>query len=516
MPTLDESFDLAVRYHKSGHLQQAEALYRQILQIDPAHGDALYLLGVVAHQAGQHQAATTLIRQAIALNPANDDFHFNLGVVLMDQGQRAQAIASYREALRINTQHAEACCYLGIALKDQGEFVEAGECFRQALRLNPRAWPAHYNLGILHKDREPDQAAESFRRALQSNPRHVDAHNNLGAILIHLRRLPEAVEHFEKALQLDPGNDTALWNCALMRMLQGDLEGGWQDYERRWALPYKVPCTYQQPRWDGSSFKDKTILVFAEQGLGDTIQFVRYLPLVKERGGTVLFGCQPALAEICTGFAGVDRLVPGGALLPPFDVQAPLLSLPGIFRTTLATIPAAVPYLRADPGLITAWRREVEHLEGFKVGIAWQGNPKNPGDHFRSLPLAQFQALAGLTGVRLLSLQVGHGTEQLAAAPFPITDLGNRFEPSSLGDLAAVMMSVDLVITVESAVAHLAGALAVPVWVVLPWSSDWRWLLERADSPWYPTMRLFRQSSLGDWEEVFERVATELRKVVEV
>ena len=254
--------------------------------------------------------------------------------------------------------------------------------------------------------------------------------------------------------------------------------------------------------------------MFAEQGLGDTIQFVRYLPMVKDRGGTVVFECQPALASLCARMRGIDQVIARGAPLPAFDAQVPLLSLPGIFGTTLATIPAAVPYLHADPHLVADWRRELEASEGFKVGIAWQGNPKNKGDRYRSIPLSLFESLASVAGARILSLQVGPGTEQLAAAPFPIIDVGSRFDPSSLEDLAAVMTNLDLVVTIESAVAHLAGALALPVWVALPIASDWRWLLERVDSPWYHTMRLFRQRQFGDWSEVFDRIGAEVKEHV--
>ena len=302
-------------------------------------------------------------------------------------------------------------------------------------------------------------------------------------------------------------------------MLAGDFEGGWQDYEQRWVPPNKPPPYVQVPRWDGSVLDGKTILVFAEQGLGDTIQFARFLPQVQERGGTVLFECQSALERLLAGVRGVHRLIPRGSALPPFDVQVPLLSLPGIFHATPASLAAAVPYLRADPGLVERWRRELAPLEGFKVGIVWQGSPHHPADRWRSFPLASFETLLRLDGVRLVSLQKGPGAEQLQAQVgqasnlSSILDLHGRLDAEgAFLDTAAIMMNLDLVITVDSAVAHLAGALAVPVWVPLPFAPDWRWLLERADSPWYPTMRLFRQSRFGDWDEVFARIHDELRK----
>ena len=237
--------------------------------------------------------------------------------------------------------------------------------------------------------------------------------------------------------------------------------------------------------------------------------------LVKQRGGTVLFECQPALLRLLTGISGPDQIVGAGTPLPPFDVQAPLLSLPGIFATTLATIPAQVPYLRAEPGLVATWRKQLEPLCGFKVGIAWQGNPKNPEDRYRSCALTCFDALAAVEGVRLVSLQKGPGTDQLPplATRFPILDLGDGLDrEAAFIDTAAVLMSLDLVVTVDSAVAHLAGALGVPVWTLLPLVPDWRWLLERSDSPWYPTMRLFRQNRLaGAGAKFSERAVAALR-----
>jgi hypothetical protein len=261
----------------------------------------------------------------------------------------------------------------------------------------------------------------------------------------------------------------------------------------------------------------KTILLHPEQGLGDVIQFVRYAPLVKQRGGTVIVECPVRLMTLLESCAGIDRLVGRGGPLPAFDVQAPLLSLPGIFRTSLADVPAAIPYLWADPALEEQWRRELDGLGGFKVGIAWQGSPSNQYDRDRSIPLRYFEPLARCAGVRFLSLQKQWGVEQLqeVAERFPVIDLGSRLDEAAgaFMDTAAVMKSLDLVITSDTAVAHLAGALGVRVWVVLAAIPDWRWLLGRSDSPWYPTMRLFRQPSRGDWPGVFNEVRRALGDV---
>ena len=322
-------------------------------------------------------------------------------------------------------------------------------------------------------------------------------------------------QDYERVLQINPGNEAMLWSRSLLRLSQGDFARGWQEFEYRWTQPGFVPRRPDRPRWDGSSLEGKTIFLHAEQGLGDTIQFIRYLPMVKQRGGTVLFECQPALVRLCTDIAGVDQWVAPGAEVPPFDVQAPLLSLPGIFGTTLANIPAAVPYLRADPDLVEYWSKELTPLQGVKVGIVWQGSPKHKADRYRSVPLKHLESLAEVKGVKLVSLQKGPGTEQLQGR-FPVLDLSERLDlAGAFLDTAAIMMNLDLVITVDSAIAHLTGALGVPVWVILPLFSDWRRLREREDSPWYPTMRLFRQKRLGDWDEVLERIAAEVRGLVE-
>jgi hypothetical protein len=319
---------------------------------------------------------------------------------------------------------------------------------------------------------------------------------------------------YEQALRIEPDYVPARWNRALASLLLGNFEQGWVEYEWRWKRKQQPQRSFRQALWDGRELSGRTILLHAEQGLGDTLQFIRYAPLVKERGGRVIVECQPSLLELLGSCRGIDVLEAQGSALPEFDVQAPLLSLPRILGTSLATIPANVPYVVADAELVGRCRQELEAVPGFRIGIAWQGSTMHKRDRQRSLPLGRFEPLARLPGVRLLSLQVGAGADQLRdlGDRFPIADLGGRFDPWSLRDAAAVISVLDLVISVDSAMAHLAGALGVPIWLLLPFASDWRWLLEREDSPWYPTMRLFRQSEPGDWDGVFDRVTNALAK----
>ncbi|HYV36862.1 MAG TPA: hypothetical protein VE988_14230, partial [Gemmataceae bacterium] len=315
-----------------------------------------------------------------------------------------------------------------------------------------------------------------------------------------------------EAVRLNPQFAEAYFNRATPRLLQGDFLGGWADYEWRWRRPAYPPPPFRQPLWDGSPLAGKTILLWAEQGLGDTFQFIRYAPLVKERGGNVIVACQAAVTRLLRSCAGIDRLIAKeNAAATDFDVYAPLMSLPAIFKTTLTTIPAAVPYLAADAKLVEHWREQLGSCAGLKIGIAWQGNPEYGNDRQRSLPLTCFEPLSRLAGVQLISLQKGPGIEQLqdVKGRWPIVDFTAKLDEAAgaFQDTAAIMSNLDLVISSDSAVAHLAGALGVPVWLALPWLPDFRWFVGRDDCPWYPTMRLFRQTQSGRWDDVFERIA---------
>jgi hypothetical protein len=342
---------------------------------------------------------------------------------------------------------------------------------------------------------------------------------------------------FDLVLHLDPDFAQAHWNRAVVLLLLGDFERGWPEYEWRWTQPWKKSSVgtsplspsergagarggaeYSQPLWDGSDVAGRTILLYAEQGMGDTMHFIRYAPLVKQRGGRVVVECQPPLLPLLATAGGIDALVGRGSPLPVFDFQAPLLGLSGIFRTDFTNIPTAIPYLEARSELAEQWRNTLRSSSSaFRIGIAWQGNPGFLDDWERSMPLAQFAPLAQVPGVQLISLQKGPGTEQLQVpsnAQFPLSTFALDESAGAFMDTAAIMKSLDLVICSDSAIPHLAGALGVPVWMALPFVPDWRWLLQREDSPWYPTMRLFRQSREGDWEDVFLRIAAELTKLL--
>jgi tetratricopeptide (TPR) repeat protein len=490
-----------------GEPDEAIACFRRALELKPDLAEAHNNLGNALKDQGKPDGAVACYRRALELKPDFAEAHHNLGAVLCDQEQLDGAVACYRRALELKPDFAEAQCSLGAAFKRQGKIDDAVACFRQALDLKPDYAEARCNLGAAFQGQgKLDEAIACYRRVLELQPDIAAAHNNLGNALKDQGNLDEAAASFRRALELKQDYADARVSQSLLSLLTGDFQRGWPEYEWRWKTKQCPPRDFLQARWAGLPLKGRTILLHAEQGLGDTIQFIRYAPLVKQAGARVLVECQKPLVRLLAGCPGVDELIGRGDDLPPFDTYASLLSLPGVFRTSLETIPAGVPYLFADPGLIGHWRQELGGITGFKTGIAWQGSPTHQNDRDRSIPASCFEPLARCSGLRLLSLQKAAGVEQLQALAgrFPVTELGSRLD--DFMDTAAVIMNLDLVITCDTAVAHLAGALGAAVWVALPFVPDWRWLLDRSDSPWYPTMRLFRQRERGNWQGVFEAI----------
>ena len=494
-----------------GKLEEAVACYRRALELKPDFAQAQNNLGIALRDQGKLDEAVECWRRTLKLKPDYAEAHSNLGNALRDQGKLDEAIACYHQALEVEPDYVEAHNNLGAALQAQGKLDEAITCYRRALEPKPDSAEAQTNLGAaLQAQGKLDEAITCYRRTLELKPDFAQARINLGAALQAQGKLDEAMACYRRTLELKPDLAEAHWNQSLLSLLTGDFQRGWAKYEWRWKTKQFQQRDFSQALWDGQVLEGRAILLHAEQGLGDTIQFVRYAALVKQRGGAVIVECPKPLVSLLTSFAGIDRLVGQGEEIPAFDFQAPLLSLPGIFHTVLRDIPAAIPYLFADADLVEHWRRELGGIAGFKVGIAWRGSPAHVNDRARSLPLSCFETLASLPDIHLLSLQKGAGAEELQEARnhFPVTEAGSRLE--NFADTAALMMNLDLVITCDTAVAHLAGALGVPVWVALPLVPDWRWLLDRDDSPWYPTMRLFRQKKPRDWAGVFDQIKTVL------
>jgi tetratricopeptide (TPR) repeat protein len=532
-----------------GRRDEASASYREALTRDPGHAEALTNLGVLLAESGRLADALPLLAESARRGPSSPVAQHNLGVALAQHGQPDQAADRLREALRLDPTYPDACYNLANVLASQGKRGDAIELYRKAIALRPTYGDAYNNLGLALIDENrpgealillehalrlrptPEQhanrglalealaryaeAADAQREALRLNPAYADAHSNLGNALRAQGRLEEALACYDLALAYQPDTVSIRWNRALCLLQAGDFQRGWQDYEWRWKRPQTPPRPLPGTAWNGEPIEGKTIFLYCEQGLGDAIQFVRYTASAAERGVRVILECPGRLAELFDTCPGVDRVQPEGQPLSAYDFHAPLLSLPRLCGTnSLADIPARVPYLTPRSDLVAKWRERLAALDGYRVGVVWQGNVHHKGDRHRSLPLAAFAPVTHMPGVRLVSLQHGPGTEQIAAlrARFPVAELGPDFDAGGFSEVAAVMHCLDLVISVDTAAGHLAGALGVPVWLLLGAAPDWRWLTNRDDTPWYASMRLFRQNHPGDWDDVMLGVANALRE----
>ena len=503
---IEAYFQRGVQLHSAGRLAEAEQVYRQVLAASPDHADSLHMLGVIATQCGQPQASLICIDRAIALKPSAAMFHVNRGAALLALRQLDAALAGCQQALRLKRNGAEAHQVMGHALSDLGRPEEAVAAYRAALRYKPNLPEAYNDLGLaLRQAGQLEEALVTLRQAVKHAPTDAAAQGNLAGVLKELARLADAAAGYRAALRQHPDDPVLHHNLGVALLLAGKSEQGWQEYEWRFrAGAVQIP-TCAQPRWDGENLAGRRLLIRAEQGLGDTIQFCRYVPIAAQCGEVVL-EVQPGLRRLIDGVLDERQIVTVGEPLPPFDVWCPLLSLPHL----LGMAAPAPPYLNTDADRVAAWRSRIG-THGRRIGIAWQGNPASAAERGRSVPVREFLPLAQVSGVRLISLQKHHGVDQLASLPqgLHIETLGEDFDSGSEAflDATAVMQCVDLIVTSDTSVAHLAGALGRPVWVALQHVPDWRWLLEGETCVWYPTMRLFRQPKRGDWASVFAKIA---------
>ncbi len=430
---------------------------------------------------------------------------------LQREGRHPDAAAAYDQVLRIAPGRAPAHLGLGIALRAQGRFEAAVACYRRVLRLDPASAHAWSCLGNTLKDLDRlDQAIESHRGAVERQPREPTFHFNLGIALKQQGALEAALECFERAVELRPEAANFQWDLALARLHLGDFERGWPAYESRWGLARSAPRQFPWPQWDGSALDGRRILLHLEQGFGDAILAGRFIPLVKRRGGTVILEAKPEIARLFGSIDGIDEMVMRGERVPECDLHCPLMSLPGVFGTDLANIPPA-PYLQAPEDAGGEARRLIAGARGqFKVGIVWSGSVTFADNRHRATTLTRFLKFLEVPGVRLFSLQMGSPAAELAGLGTDtlVTDLSGVL--GDFADTAALIGALDLVVMTDSAFAHLAGALGRPVWVMLSFVPYWLWLTEREDSPWYPSMRLFRQARRADWDELFDRVTAAL------
>lgn len=566
----------ALEHHQANRFDEAERLYREVLSADANAPDALHLLGVLLAQRGRAADGLPLLQRAVALVPNVAEFHRHLGEVLQMVGRHNDALQSFARALQIDPNDAPARSGAGGALMALGQLAQAAEqlrivaqlrpndaaalgnyghvlmrlgkfnesfvVFKRAVEIDPNCGPAwmqyaeaiwrsgNYDDAVAPARRAAElmpndartciifgntlqtagdliEAERVYRRAAELDPANFDAHSNLALTLLKQGEPETALKLYDEILMRWPANDDATANRSLALLTLGDFSRGWAEYEARWASPQFAGLTRSGTPWDGGDVQGKTVLLMSEQGHGDTIQFIRYAPLVAERGANVIVSCQADLVSIVATVEGVSRVLVAKRDSAPFDFYAPLASLPRLFHTTQQTIPAHVPYVRADAQLVQRWRERFSRDHNIKVGLVWAGSPAHQNDKVRSMKFENLRPLFDLTGVMFYSLQKGDAANQANGAVMSLGD-----DLTDYAQTAAVLENLDLLIAVDTSVVHLAGALARPVWTLLARGPDWRWMLGRDDSPWYSTMRLFRQEKLHDWETVVQRVARELHE----
>lgn len=499
----------AIDLHARGELDAAAALYLQIILAEPQNFDALHMLGVYSFQTGDLASAHNLLTQALRIRPDEPLAHVHHAAVLQSQGRLEEALLAIQQALRLAPDHALALNN-GAALlsSDLKRPAEALPLLEHALRLNDNDATAWNGMGYaLVELRRYEDALLCLARALQLQPGFALALYNQGNALQYLNRLSEAMRSYDAALAQAPDMVDAHFAQSACRLLMGDLPQGLKQYEWRWRKPSYLALAQQftQPQWQGDTpLQGITLLVHAEQGLGDTLQMARYVPLLAAQGAHVILQVQEALVALLQGLGGA-AVIGKQQALPPHDLHIPLMSLPAVLGTRLATIPAALPYVREDAARAAQWQARLGTGGKPRVGLAWAGNPKHDNDSQRSLPLRKMRRLLR-PGLECIALQRDLSAAdrlQLASEPALRSYAAAQ---TDFAETAALVAQLDLVICVDTAIAHLAGAMGKPTWLLLPHAPDWRWMLDREDSPWYPGMRLFRQRQPGDWDEVLDRV----------
>lgn len=498
-------------------LDEALLSYDRAISIKPASASIYYNRGNVLQASQRLDAALSNYSKAIALKPDFAEAHYNFGNILKELKFLDPAINSYDQAIKLKPNFAEAHYNRGNTLKELGHLDKALSSYEQAIHIKPDYAEAYCNRGnALQELGRLNEALLSYEQAISINPNYAEAYSNLGNTLQELKRLDEALSYYAQAIRIKPSYAEAHWNLSLCNLLRGNLHAGWQGYEWRWQCEKFIKTSrvskFSQPLWLGEkSLKDKTILLYAEQGYGDTIQFSRYVSLVAQQGATVILEVQRPLVKLLRNLEGVNAIFAHDDNLPNYDYQCPLLSLPLAFHTEMSTIPVIPQQISADKAKLAYWRTKLGDKIKPRVGIAWSGSAGHKNDHRRSLTLSQFAANLP-SNCEYISLQKEmRDADRVLLAKHPeIKHFGDLLEDFT--DTAALCELMDVVISVDTSVAHLAGTFNKPTCILLPYSPDWRWLLDRIDSPWYPTARLYRQLKMGDWSGVLENLKRDLEK----
>ncbi|MBF0124017.1 MAG: tetratricopeptide repeat protein [Magnetococcales bacterium] len=497
---------------------EAMALYEQAIAAEPQLAEAHFALATIHHGMNRLDDAKACYEKTLEHKPSHVGAYNNLGVIFGGRSNWTEAAECYRRALQYEPESAELHNNLGVSLADLSQNEESMACYQRALELKPDYAEAFNNMGNLLKGQ--NKLAESviaYQRSIEMKPSYHEAYNNLGTAYAEMGQLRDAIACYRQSLEIKSDYIEARNNLANNLLMLGEFEPGWHEYQWRRLLPNfrgMLHDLFPKPTWDGTPLNGRRILLIAEQGFGDAIHFVRYAPLVAARGGQVVLACQPALQSLLANVAGVAEVVNQRGPWPGFHEYAPLLCLPRIFHhNTVETLLNNVPYIPVDPALLASWRDRMPDAQGrLRVGLVWSGSPTHGRDKLRSIPLQRFQPLFEIPGIEFYSLQMGVAAQAIQQLPAgTIHDLSPGI--TTFADSAAILSQLDLLISIDSSPVHLSGALGIPTWTLITFTPDWRWLLQREDTPWYPSMRLFRQSQPAVWDDVLERVTRELKVV---
>ncbi len=518
----DALFNIGIEYFKAQEYTQAIEHLNKARELEPQHAQIYFNLGLVYMALDNYAQAATHFEKAINQNTHYGKAYYFLAQTYQKLKQDDAALTNYQKALSYSPDNVECLLSTARLLRNQNKTDQAIQAYQNAIKVDPKHIITLFDLAYLYTSIEKyEDAITWYKKLLAIAPDTVDATCNLAHVLRYHGRHHESIPYYQQILAKRPDFSHGHYGLAESYLILGDFERGLPEFEWRWKRSEDVR-KFNNKLWDGSPIQGKTILLRAEYGQGDSLQFIRYAKQLKEMGATVIFEAQHSLVQLLSLCPYIDKIIPvleDPCQLPAFDVQLPIMSLPHRFKTSLTTIPADIPYLNAKPELVAYWKEKIQNDKNFKIGICWEGSPYY--EQFKSavskkaVPASLFVPLTQILGVSIYSLQKMNGLEQLQSLPAnaQITQFGDSFDidHGRFMDTAALIENLDLVITVDTSVAHLAGALGKPVWVLLPLVSDWRWMLNRTDSPWYPTMRLYRQSVAGDWQHVMQAIMTDLK-----